>query len=191
MSFLALSNADFQFGVEELTWRSYTAAEALPTTNWVELIDKREFAKAALDGNSKTFVVHVATLEISTTMPIHPSRASQLWDDPAQVAALQWDKIPTEIPAEYSDYSNVFSSDLAIELPENTGMNKHAIKLIEGKQLPYCNDLVTWPGHLTWSPDTAHNLILAISRSHGFSSPQNATTLRPTTYAQYLTYAWY
>ncbi len=34
-----------------------------------------------------------------------------------------------------------------------------------------CNDLVTWPGYLTWSPDTAHNLIRAIPRSHEFSSP--------------------
>ncbi len=31
MPFLAFSNADFQFGAERLTWRSYTAAEALPT----------------------------------------------------------------------------------------------------------------------------------------------------------------
>ncbi len=30
MPFLALSNADIQFGAERLTWRSYTAAEALP-----------------------------------------------------------------------------------------------------------------------------------------------------------------
>ncbi len=36
---------------------------------------------------------------------------------------------------------------------------------------PSCNDLVTWPGHLTWSPDMAHNLIRAIPRSHEFSSP--------------------
>ena len=43
--FLALSNADIQFAEKELTWRSYTAAEALPTTKRVELIDKKEFAK--------------------------------------------------------------------------------------------------------------------------------------------------
>ena len=39
MPFLAFSNADFQFGAERLTWRSYTAAEALPTARQVELID--------------------------------------------------------------------------------------------------------------------------------------------------------
>ncbi len=88
MPFLALNNADFQFGAKELTWRSYTIAEALPTTSQVELIDKREFAKAALDGNSETFVVYVAALEILTVMPIYPSKALQVLDDPT-LAALQ------------------------------------------------------------------------------------------------------
>ncbi len=76
MPFLAFSNADFQFGAEELIWRSYTAVEALPTTSRVERIDKKEFTKTALDGNSKTFVVHVVALEVPTAMPIYPSRAS-------------------------------------------------------------------------------------------------------------------
>ena len=61
MPFLALGNTDVEFtGLEKLTWRSYTAAEALSTTNWVEFIDKKEFAKTALDKNSETFVIYVA-----------------------------------------------------------------------------------------------------------------------------------
>ncbi len=88
MAFLAFINADFQFDVEELTWRSYIVVEALPITSWVELIDKREFAKAALNKYSATFLMHVATLELPTAMSIHPSRASQLQDNPAKVAAL-------------------------------------------------------------------------------------------------------
>ncbi len=76
MPFLSLSNADVKFAEQgKLTWRLYTTAEALPTTSRVELIDKREFAKAALDENSETFVVHVAVLEFPTAIPIHPSRA--------------------------------------------------------------------------------------------------------------------
>ena len=63
MPFLALSNADIQFEAERLTWRSYTAAEALRTAKRMELIDKHEFAKTALDENSETFVVHVVALE--------------------------------------------------------------------------------------------------------------------------------
>ncbi len=129
MSFLAFSNADIQFDAKSLTWRSYTAAEALPTARWVELIDKHEFAKAALDENSETFVVHVAALEVPEPV-VHPFRALLL-------AALQQDKAPTEIPREYADYADVFSFDLAMELPENIGINEHAIELVEGKQPPY------------------------------------------------------
>ncbi len=80
--------------------------------------------------------MNVAALELPTPMLIHPSRALQVLEDPT-LAALQWDKASTEIPAKYSDYADVFSSDLAIELPENTEINEHAIELIEGKQPPY------------------------------------------------------
>ncbi len=73
MPFLALNNADFQFGAEKLIWRSYTLAKALPITSWVKLTDKKEFAKVALDENSETFVMHVAILE---TITIHPSRTA-------------------------------------------------------------------------------------------------------------------
>lgn len=38
---------------------------------------------------------------------------------------------------EYTDYANIFSLDLAMELLENTGINKHAIELIENKQALY------------------------------------------------------
>ena len=79
MLFLSLSNADVKFAeLERLTWRTYNAAEILSTTSWVKLIDKREFTKAALDKNSKTFVVHVAALEVPTAIPIHPLKIFQV-----------------------------------------------------------------------------------------------------------------
>ena len=140
--FLFLSNADFLFGAKELTWRSYTTEEALPTSRRVELIDKKKFAKEAMDENSKTFVVHVLALKAPKPagMPIHPSRAAQIAaQSPSEptLAAPQWDKTSTEISSEYSDYADVFSTDLAMELPENMGMNEHAIELMESKQPPY------------------------------------------------------
>ena len=55
----------------------------------------------------------------------------------AQVGALLFDKAPTKVSAEYSDYSNVFSAENAVEFPENTGINKHTIKLEKGQQLPF------------------------------------------------------
>ena len=77
MPFLALSNANIQFDIDSFTRRSYSTAEALPTTRWVELIKKHNFAKTALDKNSETFGVHIATHEVSVAieaigMPIHP-----------------------------------------------------------------------------------------------------------------------
>ncbi len=81
ISFLSFNNADVKFAeLGKLTWRSYTAVEALPTTNWLEFIGKRKFAKTALDKNSETFVVHVVALEAETSIYL-------LWA--AKIAALQ------------------------------------------------------------------------------------------------------
>ncbi len=74
MPFLSFSNTNVEFAeLGKLTWRTYTGAEALPITSWVELIDKREFARAVVDKNLETFVVHVSALE---AMTIHLSRAA-------------------------------------------------------------------------------------------------------------------
>ena len=124
MSFLTLSNVDVQFVEKELTWRSYTTAKALSTTKRVEIIDKKEFAKAALDENSETFVVHVASLDLG----IHPDRE-------AQIASLLTEEV--KIPDEYSDFADVFSEEKALVLPERTELNEHAIDLEDGKQPPY------------------------------------------------------
>ncbi len=81
-------------------------------------------------------MVHIAALKFPTAILIYLSRASQIQDNPT-LAALQWNEAPTKILAEYSNYIDVFSTDLAMELPKNIGMNEHAIELIEGKQPPY------------------------------------------------------
>lgn len=76
---------------------------------------KREFAKAGLDENSETFVVHVAALEAETSIYLSQK---------TQTTALQWDKASTEVPAKYFDYADAFSFYLAMELPENIGINE-------------------------------------------------------------------
>lgn len=95
----------------------------------MELIDKRKFAKAALDKNFKTFVVHIAALEAPETI-IHPFQK-------VQIALLQADKAPTKILFKYLDYADIFLANLAMELLEHNGMNNHAIKLVENKQPLY------------------------------------------------------
>ena len=52
----------------------------------------------------------------------------------AQVGVLLFNKAPTEISAEYSDYNNVFLAKNIAELPENTKIDKYVIKLKEDKQ---------------------------------------------------------
>ena len=126
MSFLTLSNVDIQFVEKELTWRSDTTAEALSTTKWVELINKKEFAKMALDEKSETFVIHVASLNL--TPGIHPDRVAQITFLLAQ---------EVRIPDEYSDFADVFSEEKALVLPERTELNEYAIDLEDGKQPPY------------------------------------------------------
>ena len=124
MSFLILSNTDVQFGEKKLTWRSYTTAKALPTTKQVEFINKKEFAKVALDENSETFVVHVAFFDLE----IYPNRETQ-------IALLLTKEV--KIPDKYLDFADVFSEEKALVLPERTELNEHAIDLEDGKQPPY------------------------------------------------------
>ena len=128
--FLKISNTDIAFGERTLMWKSYITKKALPTTERVQLIDPKEFIIAAFDADSETFVVHVIIRE-QEEMAMDPGKKAQ---NKAQVGALLFDKVLTEVLAEYSDYSNFFSVENAAELPENTRMNEHAIKLEEGKQ---------------------------------------------------------
>ena len=126
MLFLTLSNADVQFVEKEFPWRSYTTVKALSTIKQVELIDKKEVAKVALDEKSKTFIVYVVSLNL--TLGIHPDRA-------AKIASLSAKEV--RIPDKYSDFDNVFSEEKALVLPKHNGLNENAIDLENGKQPPY------------------------------------------------------
>ena len=133
MSFFTLSGTDVDFPKKKLWWRSYTIKEALLTTKQVELIGKKEFAAVALDPGHETFVVYVAFLESPSSTQegdIHPFLR-------AQIAALVANEAPTSIPIEYSNFANVFSSELASKLPEDTEINDHAIELVDNWLLPY------------------------------------------------------
>ena len=124
--FLIFSNADIQFAKKELTSKFYTTAKALPTFYQAELINKKEFAKAALNEDIKIFLVYVASLTLKIT--IHLARE-------AQIVLFITEKVT--VPAKYLDFADVFSKKLAEVLPERTDINKHAIKLVDGKQLSY------------------------------------------------------
>lgn len=124
MLFLSLNNANVEFAKKpkKFIWRSYDLAKVLLTTRKVEIINKKEFVRAALNENSETFVMNFVVLEVPTAILVYLLRA-------AQIAALQWDRASTKVSAKYSNYADVFSFDFTMELPENTSMNKHGIKL--------------------------------------------------------------
>ena len=119
------------FGKKTLIWKSYTTNKALPSTKQVQIVDLKEFVIVALDVNSETFVMHVAIQE-QKEMPVYLEKRAQI-QDKAQVGTLLFDKVPTEVPAKYSNYSNIFSAENTAELPENTKINEHIIKLEEDK----------------------------------------------------------
>ena len=128
ISFLTFSKVEIDFAQRKLTWRTYTAAEAMPTTKRVQIIDSKEFAKAALDLEQEAFVVHVAAF--SAKPAVHPDRE-------AQITALIADDASVTVPAEYSDFADIFSKESAAVLPEDTEINTYAIDLEEGKQPSY------------------------------------------------------
>ena len=97
---------------------------------------KKEFTAAALDPESETFVVYVASFNSDTSpssfpleLDVHPSRRPQ-------ISGLIAEEASTKVPAKYSDFADIFSLDLASKLPEHTGINDHAIKLVKGCQQP-------------------------------------------------------
>ena len=77
-----------------------------------------------MDQNQEAFVIHIATL--SSEMAIHQSCL-------AQIASLKVEEAPVTVPAEYSDYTKIFSEKLAAVLPEHTKIKIYAIELEEDK----------------------------------------------------------
>ena len=137
MLFLTLSGTDVDFSGQELRWKTSTTKEVFPTTRRVELVGKKEFVAAALDPEHETYVVHVASLSStplaslgSPPLDVHLSRRPQ-------ISGLIAEEAFTKVPAKYSDFVDVFSPDLAFKLSKNTGINDHAIELVEGQQSPY------------------------------------------------------
>ena len=134
MLFLILSGADIDFLGRELRWRTYSTEKAFPTTRHVQLEGKKEFTVAVLDLEHESYVVHVGLVSSdelpSSLLDVHPSRRLQL-------SGLIAEEAPTKVLAEYLDFADVFSPDLASELPEHTGINNHAIDLVDSQQPPY------------------------------------------------------
>ena len=132
MPFLTLSDADIDFSGQKLRWKIYTAKKALPTTRRVELVGKKEFAAIALDLESETFVVYVASLSSDASPSSSPLKLNVYPSRRPQLSNLIAKKALTKVLAEYSDFANLFSLELASKLRKHTGINNHAIELVDG-----------------------------------------------------------
>lgn len=53
------------------------------------------------------------------------------------LAVLREDKASTEIPIKYSNFANIFSLNLVLELLDRSKINEYAIKLVEDKSPLY------------------------------------------------------
>ena len=87
--------------------------------------------------DSKTFVVHVAIQKQEKIVVDLDKKAQIEVQSETQIGALLFNEPPTEVQAEYSDYSNVFLAKNVAELLDNTGINEHTIKLKKSKQPPF------------------------------------------------------
>ena len=96
--------------------------KVLPIIKQVEIINKKEFAKVVLDKNSENFIIHVASLNL--TSRIYSGKKTQ-------ITFLLTKKV--KILDEYSDFANIFSKKQVLILPERIKLNKHAINLEDGK----------------------------------------------------------
>lgn len=128
MPFLTLSNVDIGFLDKKLTWKTYSVAEFLFTIKKIQIIDWKEFVKAVLDPDKEVLVMHIATITLGMTIHLKCK---------AQIAWLKAEMAPVFVLAEYLDFANVFSKELATMLPKHTKINTHAIDLEKNKQPPY------------------------------------------------------
>lgn len=78
-------------------------------------------------------MIYIVALDILKT-EIYFSRVAKIIAEKlVQVAVLQQDRALIEILLKYTDYADIFLYNLAIELLENTSINKHAIKSKKSK----------------------------------------------------------
>ena len=112
----------------------YTTKEAFPTTRRIKLVGKKKFAAAALHSEHETYIVYAGLVSSNTLPNSFPLDFYPFWRP--QISNLIAEEVPTKISAEYSDFANVYSLDLAFELSKHIGINNIAINLVKSCQQP-------------------------------------------------------
>lgn len=107
----------------------YTTTKVLFTTRLVELIEKKGFIVVALDPNNDTFIVYIISLP-SWDLDVYLSCR-------VQIISLKADGVFTTILSKYTDFIDIFSSDLIVQFLKHTKINNYATELIDSKHWPY------------------------------------------------------
>ena len=94
---------------------------------------KKKFATTSLNPEYETHVIYVVSFSStsfviflsSTLLNVHPFQRLQIFDVIAKEAS-------TKVLNKYVNFADVFFPDLASEPLKYTGINNHAIKLVDG-----------------------------------------------------------
>lgn len=108
--------------MQKIIWIFYTTTNAFFTLSQVNPINKHQFDKAAPNKILETLVVYIVAVEAIILMYLFSGYSDS------------YIAIRHKISSEYLDYADIFSSDMAMELKNNTSINKHAIRLIKQNQ---------------------------------------------------------
>ena len=134
MFFLKFNNADMPFDGKILMQKTYTTNKALSTIEQVQIINKKNFVIVALNIDNKMFVIYMIIQEQKKMLVYFKRQAQIKAQNETQVGALLFNKAFIKVLAKYFNYNNIFLVENIVELPENTGINEHAIKLKKDKQ---------------------------------------------------------
>ena len=137
MFFLTLSGADVDFLDWKLRQKTYATKEALPTTKYVKLVDKKKFATVVFDLEYEIYVVHVGSVSFVALPNSSPPKPNIHPFCRPQVSSLIAKEDLTKVSNKYVDFVDIFSPDLVSKLPKYTEINNHAIKLVDGQQPLY------------------------------------------------------
>ena len=87
-----------------------------------------------LNPEHETFIIHIALLSDTssnfTLLDVHPFYRPQ-------IANLIAKKAFIKVSTKYLNFIDIFSLDLGSKLPKHTGINDHAIELVDGQQPLY------------------------------------------------------
>ena len=94
------------------------------------MIEKKEFAIIIFDLNHEVFVVYITAFNTSPDSKICCSKK-------AEIAHLKVDEALIKVFCKYANFTDVFSSKLAVKFPEYIEINDHVIELVDDQQSFY------------------------------------------------------